>query len=313
MEAEPFDLHRVTTRSLDDRPSLVDVGRFAKLPAAGASAGEILDSLPGFLGAEGLREIVSALVSAHRGGRGVLVGMGGHVVKTGCSPLVIDLMERGIVTALAMPGSTAIHDYEIAAAGKTSEDVAAGLPEGIYGTTDETGRAFAEAAEAGAKGPGLGRALGDLMLAEDLPHADVSLLAAAARLGLPATVHVALDTDTVHLHPASDGAAVGAATHLDFRIFTTVVSRLDRGVYLNVGSAVILPEVFLKAVTAARNAGHPIEELFTANLDMLRHYRTRVNVVSRPSARGVDLCGHHEVMLPLIRLMVIESLEEEVA
>ncbi len=309
MNETPFDFGRVRTRSIHDRPALVDVGRFCGLPGPGASAGEWLASLPRLLAGEALRELVAALAAARRRGRGVLFGLGGHVVKTGCSPVIADLMERGVITALAMPGSTAIHDFEIALAGSTSEDVAAGLGEGSYGTTDETGRAFAEAAEAGRRGKGLGRALGERILAGDCPHADVSLLACAARLDLPATVHVAMGTDTVHLHPAVDGAALGEATHLDFRIATSVVAGLDHGVYVNVGSAVILPEVFLKAVTAARNTGRPVAGLFAANLDMLRHYRPRVNVVGRPPERGVDLAGHHEIMLPLLRLLVLEELE----
>jgi hypothetical protein len=308
MPTEPFDLRRVRTLPLAGRPSLVRTDRFARLPGSGASARELLRSLPDFLAGRGLRDLVAAIVAARRDGRGVVFGVGGHVVKTGCSPVVVDLMERGVITGLAMPGSTAIHDFEIAAAGQTSEDVGERLAEGAYGTAEETGQFFAAAAAAGAAGPGLGRALGDRM--RDLPHAGVSLLAAAARLDLPATVHVAVGTDTVHLHPAADGAALGAASHLDFRIFTTVVSRLSGGVYVNVGSAVVLPEVFLKAVTVARNAGEKLAGLFTANLDMLRHYRTRVNVVNRPAERGVDLAGHHEIMLPLIRLMVLGEMEE---
>jgi hypothetical protein len=308
---EPFDLQRVTTRPLAGRPSLVNVDRFAELPEPGATVGDLLTSLPRFLAGDWLREIVAAIIRAHRAGRPVVAGIGGHVVKTGCSPILVDLMERGVVTALAMPGSTAIHDFEIAASGGTSEDVSAGLGDGEYGTTEETGRFFAAASATGAKGSGLGRAVGQRILDEGLPHASMSVLATAARLGLPATVHVALGTDTVHLHPAADGAAIGAATHLDFRILSTVVSELDDGVYLNIGSAVVLPEVFLKAITVARNAGCPVSGLFTANLDMLRHYRTRVNVVSRPPERGVDLAGHHEIMLPLLRLLVLEGLKED--
>ena len=308
MPTEPFDLSRVKTVPLAGRPSLVRVDRFASLPAPGAPARALLDSLPDFLAGRWLRELVAAIVAARRAGNGVVFGVGGHVVKTGCSPVIVDLLERGVVTALAMPGSTAIHDFEIAAAGQTSEDVAERIADGAYGTTDETGRFFAAAAAAGAEGPGLGRALGERMAG--LPHAGLSLLATAARLDRPATVHVALGTDTVHLHPAADGASIGAASHLDFRIFTTVVSRLAGGVFVNVGSAVVLPEVFLKAVTVARNAGEALDGLFTANLDMLRHYRTRVNVVNRPAARGVDLAGHHEIMLPLLRLMLLESMGE---
>lgn len=311
MATGPFDFSDVSTRPLAGRPSLVDVARFAGLPEPGATVREFLDSLPGFLAADAFRALADAIAAAHRGGHGVVFGIGGHVVKTGCPPILVDLMERGIVTAMAMPGSAAIHDYEIAAVGKTSEDVGARLGEGEYGTADETGRDFAAAAAEGAKGKGLGRALGERILAGDFPHADRSVLATAARLDLPLTVHVAVGTDTVHLHPAADGAAIGAATHLDFRIFTSVVAGLDHGVYVNAGSAVVLPEVFLKVVTAARNTGHPVAGLFAANLDMLRHYRTRVNVVSRPPERGVDIAGHHEIMLPLLRLAVLEAIAKE--
>lgn len=309
MAIEPFDLGRITTRPLDKRPSLVSIDQFAGLPAPGATVGEWFDSLPAFLAGGWLREVVAAIVRARKNDRPVIAGIGGHVVKTGCSPVLIDLMERGILTGLAMPGSTAIHDFEIAASGGTSEDVAARLDEGAYGTTEETGRFFAEATAAGAAGKGLGRALGEKMLADGLPHANLSVLATAARLDLPATVHVAVGTDTVHLHPMVNGAEIGAATHLDFRILTTVVAGLDDGVYLNCGSAVVLPEVFLKAITVARNTGHPVAGLFTANFDMLRHYRTRVNVVSRPPERGVDLAGHHEIMLPLLRMLVLSKME----
>ncbi len=308
MPVEPFDLTRVKVTPLAGRPSLVQTDRFARVAPPGAPAGELLRSLPDILAGRWLRELVEAIVASRRAGRPVVLGVGGHVVKTGCAPLVIDLMERGVVTALCMPGSTAIHDYEVAAVGGTSEDVGERLAEGAYGTADETGLFFAAAAAEGARGAGLGRALGRRMADAGLRHAGVSLLAAAARLDLPATVHVAVGTDTVHLHPAARGDDLGAATHLDFRIFATVVAGLAGGVYLNVGSAVVLPEVFLKAVTVARNTGHDLAGLFTANLDMLRHYRPRVNVVNRPSTRGVDLAGHHEIMIPLLRLMVLEAL-----
>jgi len=311
MSLEPFDLGKINTMPLEGRPSLVAVEDFASLPEPGATTGELLASLPRFLGADRLRDLVEAIVAARRGGHGVIFGIGGHVIKTGCSPVLTDLMERGVITGLAMPGSTAIHDFEIAAAGITSEDVSSRLEDGKYGSTDDTGAFFARAAIAGAAGPGFGRAAGDGILAASLPHAGVSVLATAARLDLPATIHVAIGTDTVHLHPDADGAALGAASHLDFRILTTAVAGLDHGVYVNAGSAVILPEVFLKAVTVARNTGHRIEGLFTANLDMLRHYRTLTNVVKRPPERGVDLAGHHEIMLPLLRLLILEAHAKE--
>jgi len=305
----PFDLSNVRTRPLAGRPTLVDVSRFGTLPAPDARFAEFLASLPDFLGARSLRALAGHIARAGHDGHGVAVAMGGHVVKTGCSPIILDLMERGIVTSLHMAGSTAIHDFEIACAGETSEDVAAGLGEGLYGMADETGRAFAVAsARARNQGIGLGRALGLGVLESALPHTDMSLLAAAARMGLPCTVHVALGTDTVHMHPDVDGADAGAATQLDFQIACSVVAGLDHGVWLNVGSAVILPEVFLKCVTVARNTGHPVEDLTTANFDMLRHYRPITNVVKRPPARGYDLAGHHEVMLPLLRMAVLDAL-----
>jgi hypothetical protein len=311
MRPEPFDLNRIRTMPLAGRPSLVHVEDFAELPAPGATVGELLESLPRFLGANRLRELVLAITAARTGGHDVVFGIGGHVVKTGCAPVLIDLMERGVITGLAMPGSTAIHDFEIAAAGITSEDVSSRLEDGKYGSTEETGAFFAIAAKHGAKGDGFGRAVGERILAEGLPFAEKSVLAAAARLDLPATIHVAMGTDTVHLHPDADGAALGAASHLDFRILTSVVAGLDHGVYVNAGSAVLLPEVFLKAVTIARNTGHAIDGLFTANLDMLRHYRPLTNVVKRPPERGVDLAGHHEILLPMLRLMILETLAKE--
>ncbi len=307
----PFDLSNVRTRPLAGRPTLVDVSRFGSLPPADARVGEFLSSLPDFLGARSLRALAGHIARASRGDHGVAAAMGGHVVKTGCSPIVLDLMERGIVTSLHMAGSTAIHDYEIACVGETSEDVAAGLGEGLYGMADETGRAFAVAStRARAEGVGLGRALGLGVLENALPHADVSLLAAAAKRELPCTVHVAIGTDTVHMHPDVDGADAGAATQLDFEIACSVVAGLDHGVWLNIGSAVILPEVFLKCVTVARNTGHPVEDLTTANFDMLRHYRPITNVVKRPPARGYDIAGHHEIMLPLLRMAVLAALAD---
>jgi hypothetical protein len=275
------------------------------------SARDFLASLPDVLAVKDLRALAGHVARAHRGGHGVAVAIGGHVVKTGCAPYLLDLLERGIVTSLHMNGSTAIHDYELARAGGTSEDVAKGLPEGIYGTTHETGAAFSAASRrAVAEGIGLGRALGLAVLEGRFPHRDVSLLAACARLGVPCTVHIALGTDTVHVHPFADGGDAGAASHLDFRIACTVVSQLDHGVWLNVGSAVLLPEVFLKCVTVARNTGHPVEDLTTGNFDMLPHYRPATNVVKRPPARGYNVLGHHEILVPLFRLAVLAALEE---
>jgi len=307
---EPFDLARVSAVPIADQRHLVHVAQFARVPEAKASVRELLASLPDVLAARELRELARYVARAYRLGSGVAMAMGGHVVKTGCSPVVLDLVRAGVVTSLHMAGSTAIHDYEIARVGQTSEDVAEGLGEGQYGMSDETGRTFAfAAARARKEGVGLGRALGLAILEDQLPNAELSLLAEAAQRGIPCTVHVAVGTDTVHMHPTCHGADLGEATHQDFRLACTVVSKLDGGVWVNVGSAVILPEVFLKAVTVARNAGHPVEDLTTANLDMLRHYRTSTNVVQRPSARGFNLIGHHEIMLPLLRVAILGEIE----
>ncbi len=311
-DAAPFDLRRVRTQPLAGKAHIVDVSRFGGVPAPRCDLGTFLESLPDFLAARHFRALAGHVARAYRDGHGVALAMGGHVVKTGCTPTLIDLVRRGIVTSLHMAGSTAIHDWEVAVAGQTSEDVAAGLGEGAYGMSDDTGRAFAQAAaRARSEGIGLGRALGLGLLESGAPHDDVSLLAEAARRRLPCTVHVAVGTDTVHMHPLASGADLGDATQTDFRIACTVVSRLDHGVWMNLGSAVIMPEVFLKAVTVARNTGHPIEDLTTANFDMLRHYRPLTNVVRRPPARGYDIAGHHEIMLPLLRLAVLDAIARD--
>ncbi len=306
---EPFDLRKVRTRPIASRRSLVRVAQFGKAVAPSASARELYDSLPDVLGARDLRALAGHVARAHRAGRGVALAMGGHVVKTGCPPVVLDLVRRGIVTSMHLAGSTAIHDFEIACAGETSEDDAEGLGEGEYGMADETGAAFAAAsARARDEGIGLGRALGLGILEAKLPHAHLSLLAEGARMGLPCTVHVAIGTDTVHMHPSVDGAALGTASLTDFRIACTVVSKLAHGVWINVGSAVLLPEVFLKAVTVARNTGHAVEDLTTANFDMLTMYRPTTNVVRRPAKRGFNLVGQHEILLPLFRMAVLAEL-----
>jgi len=306
---KPFDLTKVRTRPIAQMKHLVRVAQFGEPAKPSASANELLASLPDVLGARDLRALARHVARASREGRSVATALGGHVVKTGCSPVILDLARRGVVTSLHLAGSTAIHDYEIAMFGETSEDVAEGLAEGQYGMSDETGAAFAKAsADAARDGAGLGRALGLALLAANAPHASVSLLAEAARLGLPCTVHVAIGTDTVHMHPAVDGAAVGEATHQDFRIACTVASKLAHGLWINVGSAVLLPEVFLKAITVARNTGHAVEELTTANFDMLSHYRPTTNVVRRPAKRGFNLIGQHEILLPLFRMAVLAEL-----
>jgi hypothetical protein len=251
---------------------------------------------------------VEAIAHARQNGRAILWGMGGHVIKCGLAPVLLDLMERGYATGFALNGSAAIHDYEIALVGQTSEDVEAVLPDGRFGAAEETGREMNRAiAEGDREGLGLGEALG-----RSLASGEGSLLYGAYRYGTPVTVHVAIGTDTPHTHPSADGAAIGSASHRDFRLFCSLVTELNEGgVYVNVGSAVLLPEVFLKAVSAVRNLGHPLANFTTANFDFVQHYRPRVNVVERPHAqsggKGYAITGHHELMLPLLAAALIEK------
>ena len=289
---------------------------FAHPPADDRSFGAFLGSLPDILVARDFRRVVSAIVSAAQRGRAVVVMFGGHVVKTGLAPVLIDLMRRRVITHIAMNGSAAIHDYEMARFGATSEDVAAGLRDGTFGMADETGRGLNEAFTRGMQEQrGMAEAIAvALGGAEQLQHPELSLLLNAERLGVGATVHVALGADIVHQHPAADGAAIGDTTHRDFRRLAASLSALhDGGVVLNVGSAVIMPEVFLKALTVARNLGNGKPTDFVAcDLDMNRHYRPRVNVVQRPvltGGQGYEITGHHEIMIPLLAWAVVEELD----
>lgn len=310
-EYRPIDLSGLRTRSLAGRPSKVSVDDFARPPRPGARFADFLASLPRILGAEDFRAVVEAVVAAKRRGRPVILGMGAHVIKCGLSPVVIDLMERGVVTCVAMNGAGPIHDVEIALVGHTSEDVQAGLGDGAFGMARETGELIHEALAAAGAETGLGAAVGRRLLEVEAPHAAGSILAAAARLGVPATVHVAIGTDIVHMRPGASGAALGQASFVDFRLLTAVVADLSGGVYLNVGSAVILPEVFLKAFTIAQNLGADLRDFTTVNVDMLAHYRPTVNVVQRPAAvggRGHALIGRHELLIPLLAFAVVEAL-----
>ena len=298
---------------------------FARPPASGASSGEqrsfgaFLDALPDILVARDFRRVVSAIVRAASARRAVVAMLGGHVVKTGLSPMLIDLMERGVITHVAMNGSAAIHDYEIARFGATSEDVAAGLRDGSFGMAEETGRGLNEAFVRGATeewgmGESVGAALQELGEAGALAHPELSIIAAARRLGVVTTVHAALGAEIIHQHPAASGAAIGDTSHRDFRRLAAALEGLhEGGVVLNLGSAVIMPEVFLKALTVARNLheGRPVR-FTTCDLDMQRHYRPRVNVVQRPVLAGGDgyeITGHHEIMVPLLCWAVVTELE----
>lgn len=314
----PLNLSKLRLKSREQRDHKVELAALGRATPPGSPFGQWFDSLPDFLGARQLRDTVAAVVAAHRAGRPVVFAFGGHVIKTGCSPLVIDLIERGVITAVASNGSGPIHDLELAETGATSEEVAETIRDGSFGMVRETCERMNEAARRGADGRGLGRALGELLNAQAAPYKDRSIFAAAARAGIPATAHVAIGTDTVHVHPNLDGAALGAATLADFRTICAVVAGLGAGrngqpggVWLNVGSAVVLPEVFLKAVSVARNLGHDLDAMHTANFDMLPHYRPTQNVLTRPvrPGHGHALIGHHELLLPLLRQAVIESLE----
>jgi hypothetical protein len=298
------------------RQNKVSARDFAQPPGGDRSFHAFLQALPDVLVARDFRSVVHAVADAARRQRGVVVMLGGHVVKTGLAPVLIELMRRGVVTHLAMNGSAAIHDYEVARFGATSEDVAAGLKDGTFGMAEETGREMNDAFVAGMRDAiGMGECLGRaLEQRAELANADLSLLLAARRLGIPLTVHAALGAEIIHQHPATNGAAIGDTSHRDFRRLAGSLPRLDDGgVVLNLGSAVIMPEVFLKALTIARNLGGGKPEHFTSvDLDMQRHYRPRMNVVQRPtlhSGKGYEITGHHEIMVPMLVWAVVSELD----
>jgi hypothetical protein len=297
------------------RPNKVSASDFAQPPGADRSFAAFVRALPDVLVARDLRAVVAAIAAAARRERGVVLMLGGHIVKTGLAPVLIELMRRRIVTHVAMNGSAAIHDYEVARFGATSEDVAAGLKDGTFGMADETGREMNEAFVAGMRAErGMGESLGiALSQAASLANPELSILLAAHRIGVPASVHAALGAEIIHQHPAANGAAIGDTSHRDFRRLSHSLGQLDDGgVVLNLGSAVIMPEVFLKALTIARNLHDGKPQNFTSvDLDMQRHYRPRMNVVQRPtlqSGKGYEITGHHEIMVPLLAWAVLEEL-----
>ncbi len=310
----PITLGAVHTYTLASRKSKVSVRDFAKPPAANASLTKFLDSLPNILAAENLRHLLRAIHSARKQRKAILWGIGGHVIKVGLGPILIDLMKRGFVSGIAMNGAALIHDFEIALAGNTSEDVEAGLGEGQFGMAAETGQYINEFAKLSHRiRIGYGEAAGQFLSSGiiEVKHTDSSVLVAAYKHQIPVTIHLAIGTDIPHMHGAADGAALGAATHLDFRLFCALVEQMHPGgVYLNWGSAVLLPEVFLKAVSVVRNLGVPLRPITTANFDFIQHYRALQNVVKRPTAsapgrsgpasHGYAITGHHELLLPLV-------------
>jgi len=306
-----LDLEALRYEPLADRPSKVHLAHLGK-PGATSGMGDWFDTLPDVLAARGLKRLRDAIVDAHQSGSPVVAALGGHVVKTGCAPFLIDWIDRGILQGLALNGSAAIHDLELAISGRTSEDVGPRLMAGTFGFARETSSHFAKACDRAARqNIGLGAALGDEVIEAGGPGLESSLLVAARRAEVPLTVHVAVGTDIVHMTPDLDGAALGQATLADFRKLANVISRMSGGVWLNLGSAVVLPEVFLKAVAMVRNLGRSLDGLTTANLDFNQQYRGLLNVLQRPGAEGIALTGHHELMIPLLHAAVAARLNCE--
>jgi len=309
---DPIDFSGIRTYPLKSRKSKVSIKEFGRPLEGRDRITPFIDSLPDILAAKDLKAVIDAVVLAHKRKRPVIVGMGAHLTKVGLNPILIDLIERGVITALAVNGAVIIHDFELALAGKTSEDVDEQLGSGAFGMAEETGRDLNEAIIKGVgQGLGIGESVGRWIQASKAPNKPYSLLAAAYRRGIPATVHVAIGTDIIHMHPAVSGAALGEGSLLDFRRLCSVVAHLEGGVYLNIGSAVILPEVFLKALTVVRNLGHAVERFTTVNLDFIQQYRPLTNVVRRPTqkgGKGYSLTGHHEIMVPLLAAGIVERL-----
>ncbi len=310
-KSSPLNLASIRTTSLAKRPSKVSLRECGAPHRKSVSFKTFLNSLPDTLAARDLRSIARIIAGAHRANKRIVAGMGAHVIKVGLSPIIIDLMKRGLLTGIALNGAGAIHDVEMALAGKTSEDVAAALAQGQFGMAAEAAELINRAVGERHDRMGMGRSVGEALLARRAPFANMSILAAAARLGIPCTIHVSIGSDTIHMHPTFDGAATGRASHDDFITFADQVGRLSGGVYLNIGSAVVLPEVFLKAVSLSVNLGKAPRRLTTVNMDFIRHYRPSVNVVERPTrlqGKGFSLIGHHEIMLPLLAAAIIEEL-----
>jgi hypothetical protein len=307
---EEFDLSGVVRYPLASRPSKVRREHFAAPHVPGATVADFVARLPKLLAAGEFAAVVDAIAAAQAAGAPIVWGLGAHVIKAGLSPVLIDLMERGLVSALALNGAGVIHDVEVALAGATSEDVDAALGPGRFGMAEETATGINAAVAAGVvHGYGLAQSVATWLAAQTPPHADVSLLCSAVRLQVPITAHVAIGTDIVHMHPDASGAAIGEASLRDFRYLASWVTRLGGGVYLNCGSAVVLPEVFLKAVAVARNQGHDLAGLTTVDLDFRQQYRPQTNVLRRPTAgvgRGIQLTGHHELMIPLLAAALVE-------
>ena len=312
---KPFDLNRIKTYPLKDRPSKVEIGNFCRPHTKGGTLSEFLGSLPALLGAQKLKELAQSIVRARANRRCIIWGMGGHVIKVGLAPAVVDLMDKGLVTALAMNGSCLVHDFEIAIIGSTSEDVGTQIQTGAFGMAEETGYGINQAINEGvADGLGIGESLGRYLLKINPAFGPYSLLLQAYLRKIPVTVHVTIGADIIHNHPNASPSHIGEGSHRDFRLLAEMIAGLNGGgVYLNCGSAVTLPEVFLKCVTLVRNSGLQLQDFTTANLDFIQHYRPTENVIKRPVANGgngIALTGHHEIMIPLLAAWLNELIDD---
>jgi deoxyhypusine synthase len=309
----PISFKKIKTCKLKSRKSKVEIERVGK-PFRSGSFKTFLDSLPDILAANDFRSVVNEIVKSGKKGRPVILGMGAHPIKVGLAPVIINLMESGVITAVAMNGACIVHDYELSLMGHTSEDVDVELCRGTFGMADETGKGLNRALNSGVKkGHGIGRAIGEHILKSKASYKNLSILAAAARLDIPATVHVAIGTDIIHMHPEADGKSIGEGSLRDFKLFSSVVSDLRGGVYINLGSAVILPETFMKAVAVTRNLGYTVKNFTTLNMDFIQHYRCRENVLRRPVLSGgksYALTGHHEIMFPLLAAAIMERVHK---
>ncbi len=309
-----IDFTKLRTYSLKSRKSKVKTEDFCSEYRKNARFIDFLNALPNILAGKDLKDLIERIVRARKKKRHVLVGMGAHSIKVGLSPIFIQAMENGIITGLAMNGACLVHDFEIAFAGKTSEDVDSAIKDGSFGMAEETGKMINEAIINGVKkGDGIGRSVGKMIYEEKPEYFNLSILGNAYKLGIPATVHVALGTDIIHFHRSAEPEAIGKSTMIDFKNFTKLVAELSGGVFINIGSAVIIPEIFLKAITIARNLGNSVSNITTANLDFIQHYRPLTNVIRRPtqgSGTGISLTGHHEIMVPLLFWAVMEKLNK---
>ncbi len=305
-------LKKIKTYSLQTRNSKVSRNACAIPPVKGETCKSFIEKLPNILAARDFRSTVKAILRARNDDRPVVLGMGAHPIKVGLSPIIIDLMRRNIITALATNGACIIHDFELSFIGRTSEDVDKELQKGTFGMAQQTGRYLHKAIKSGIKkGYGIGRSVGEMIYKGTFAFKEESIFASAYELGIPATVHVAIGTDIIHMHKDASGSALGEGTFRDFKLLISVISDLEGGVYINLGSAVIMPEVFLKALTVARNLGHKVENITTVNMDFIQHYRPVVNVLKRPTKKkgaAYALTGHHEIMLPLLAAAIVEEI-----